>query len=201
MPDDLASAPAFDAFAMRDLSVCGYYEPINAAHEFCFTPRRPVTIGQAHISEVRRRDPESIQAADKFRNTLREYQEPEQVPIPYLAEVLRELRTRVGHSVKLYHQLQAHIKDPEEDAETALQTPGWAQRVWNWRENVNIHPWVRITSHAIVGVQLLLALAWLLVACHSFRQHQKRRARKAMLHAIDSWRVIRHHELTEFELM
>ncbi|GCC42220.1 hypothetical protein chiPu_0026453, partial [Chiloscyllium punctatum] len=60
-------------------------------HEFCFTPRRPVTIGQAHISEVRRRDLESIQAADEFRNTLREYQEPEQAPIPHLAEVLREL--------------------------------------------------------------------------------------------------------------
>ncbi|GCC48886.1 hypothetical protein chiPu_0033092, partial [Chiloscyllium punctatum] len=31
MPDDLTSAPAFDAFAMRDLSVCGYYELTNAA--------------------------------------------------------------------------------------------------------------------------------------------------------------------------
>ncbi|GCC40115.1 hypothetical protein chiPu_0024096 [Chiloscyllium punctatum] len=31
LPDDLTSAPAFDAFAMRDLSVCGYYEPTNAA--------------------------------------------------------------------------------------------------------------------------------------------------------------------------
>ncbi|GCC42232.1 hypothetical protein chiPu_0026197 [Chiloscyllium punctatum] len=78
-------------------------------HEFCFTPRRPVTIGQAHISEVRRRNPESIQTTDKFRDTLREYQEPKQAPIPHLAEVLRELRTRVGHSVKLYHQLQSHI--------------------------------------------------------------------------------------------
>ncbi|XP_072404989.1 uncharacterized protein [Chiloscyllium punctatum] len=170
-------------------------------HEFWFTPRCPVTIGQAHISEVRRREPESIQSADEFRNTLREYQEPEQAPTPHLAEVLRELRTRVGHSVKLYHQLQAHIKDLEEDAEMALQTQGWAQRVWNWGLNVNIHLWVRIISHVIVGVQLLLALAWLLVACHSCRQHKTRKARKAMLHAINSWRVIRYYELTGLELM
>ncbi|GCC42840.1 hypothetical protein chiPu_0026666 [Chiloscyllium punctatum] len=42
MPDDLTSAPAFDAFAMRDLSVCGYYEPTNAAVislYLCFSPR------------------------------------------------------------------------------------------------------------------------------------------------------------------
>ncbi|GCC44893.1 hypothetical protein chiPu_0028947 [Chiloscyllium punctatum] len=41
MPDDLASAPAFDAFAIRDLSVCGYYELINAtviSLYLCFSP-------------------------------------------------------------------------------------------------------------------------------------------------------------------
>ncbi|GCC46014.1 hypothetical protein chiPu_0030298, partial [Chiloscyllium punctatum] len=41
MPDDVTSAPAFDAFAMRDLSVCGYYEPTNAAVislYLCFSP-------------------------------------------------------------------------------------------------------------------------------------------------------------------
>ncbi|GCC45028.1 hypothetical protein chiPu_0028961, partial [Chiloscyllium punctatum] len=41
MPEDLASAPAFDAFTLRDLSVCGYYEPTNAAVislYLCFPP-------------------------------------------------------------------------------------------------------------------------------------------------------------------
>ncbi|GCC47233.1 hypothetical protein chiPu_0031334, partial [Chiloscyllium punctatum] len=41
MPDDVTSAPAFDAFAMRDLSVCGYYEPTNSAvisPYLCFSP-------------------------------------------------------------------------------------------------------------------------------------------------------------------
>ncbi|GCC42603.1 hypothetical protein chiPu_0026623 [Chiloscyllium punctatum] len=41
MPDDLTSAPAFDAFAIRDLSICGYYEPTNAAVislYLCFSP-------------------------------------------------------------------------------------------------------------------------------------------------------------------
>ncbi|GCC42305.1 hypothetical protein chiPu_0026399, partial [Chiloscyllium punctatum] len=80
-------------------------------HELCFIHRRPVTIGQAHILEVRLLEPKSVQATDEFRNTLREYQEPEQAHIPHLAEILRELRTRAGHPVKLYHQLQAHIKD------------------------------------------------------------------------------------------
>ncbi|XP_072412026.1 uncharacterized protein [Chiloscyllium punctatum] len=41
IPEDLASAPAFDAFTLRDLSVCGYYEPTNAAVislYLCFPP-------------------------------------------------------------------------------------------------------------------------------------------------------------------
>ncbi|GCC48921.1 hypothetical protein chiPu_0033002 [Chiloscyllium punctatum] len=41
MPDDVTSAPAFDAFAMRDLSICGYYEPTNSAvisPYLCFSP-------------------------------------------------------------------------------------------------------------------------------------------------------------------
>ncbi|GCC19764.1 hypothetical protein chiPu_0018518 [Chiloscyllium punctatum] len=41
MPEDLASDPAFDAFTLRDLSVCGYYEPTNAAVislYLCFPP-------------------------------------------------------------------------------------------------------------------------------------------------------------------
>ncbi|XP_043536128.1 uncharacterized protein LOC122542464 [Chiloscyllium plagiosum] len=41
MPEDLSSAPAFDAFTVRDLSVCGYYEPTNAAVVslyLCFPP-------------------------------------------------------------------------------------------------------------------------------------------------------------------
>ncbi|GCC48034.1 hypothetical protein chiPu_0032377 [Chiloscyllium punctatum] len=48
MPDDLTSAPAFYVFAMRDLSVCGYYEPTNAAVislYLCFSapPTTPLT--------------------------------------------------------------------------------------------------------------------------------------------------------------
>ncbi|GCC45839.1 hypothetical protein chiPu_0030067, partial [Chiloscyllium punctatum] len=44
MPDDLTLAPAFDAFAMRDLSICDYYEPTNAAVislYLCFSPPPP----------------------------------------------------------------------------------------------------------------------------------------------------------------
>ncbi|GCC42508.1 hypothetical protein chiPu_0026611 [Chiloscyllium punctatum] len=36
MPDDLTLAPVFDAFALRDLSVCGYYEPTNTTAEQAF---------------------------------------------------------------------------------------------------------------------------------------------------------------------
>ncbi|GCC42434.1 hypothetical protein chiPu_0026233 [Chiloscyllium punctatum] len=41
MPEDLASALAFDAFTLRDLYVCGYYEPTNVvviSLYLCFPP-------------------------------------------------------------------------------------------------------------------------------------------------------------------
>ncbi|GCC45750.1 hypothetical protein chiPu_0029843 [Chiloscyllium punctatum] len=46
MPDELTSAPAFDTFAIRDLSVCSYYEPTNAAAislYLCFPPPNHTT--------------------------------------------------------------------------------------------------------------------------------------------------------------
>uniref|UniRef100_UPI00398E5CE3 uncharacterized protein n=1 Tax=Pristiophorus japonicus TaxID=55135 RepID=UPI00398E5CE3 len=127
---------------------------------FCFTPLRPVTIGQAHITQVRRRKPEVINVTDQLHDHLQDYDEPDQVPIPHLTEVLRELRLRVGQSIKLYHQLQTKIKVLEEDIEIDLQSQSWWRKVWDWGINVNIHPWIRIISHILVGIQLILAITW-----------------------------------------
>ncbi|GCC19513.1 hypothetical protein chiPu_0018401 [Chiloscyllium punctatum] len=54
MPEDLVSAPAFDAFTLRDLSVCGYYEPTNAAViplYLCFPPA-PTTPSPTTTPEI-----------------------------------------------------------------------------------------------------------------------------------------------------
>ncbi|XP_067879622.1 uncharacterized protein [Heterodontus francisci] len=92
---------------------------------FCFTPLRPVNIGQARIIQVRRRGTKIINVTDHLHDHLQDYKEPEPVHIPHLAEVLRELRLRVGQSVKLYYQLQTKIKKLEKDTDTELQDRSW----------------------------------------------------------------------------
>ncbi|XP_078074422.1 uncharacterized protein LOC144497276 [Mustelus asterias] len=151
---------------------------------FCFTPRKPVTIGQAHITNIRNRQTIAFNATDPLKDNLRDYQEPEQAPIPHLTEVLRELRLKVGHSVRLYHRLQSHIKTLEQDTETALRSQTWVQKVWDWGLNVNIHPWVRITSHTLVVIQLILALSWGLVTCYTYRQRKRMKAHKNLVRTI-----------------
>ncbi|XP_078085583.1 uncharacterized protein LOC144504313 isoform X1 [Mustelus asterias] len=151
---------------------------------FCFTPRRPVTIGQAHITNIRNRQTVTFNATDPLKDNLKDYQEPEQAPIPHLTEVLRELRLKVGHSVRLYHQRQSHIKTLEQDTETALQSQTWAQEVWDWSLNVNIHPWIRIISHTLVVIQLILALSWGVATCSTYRQRKKTKSHKNLVRTI-----------------
>ncbi|XP_067846792.1 uncharacterized protein [Heptranchias perlo] len=148
--------------------------------EFCFTPEIPVRIGHEELVDIHQYNTTFLQVSEDTRNDVWNYINTFGYPIPPLPEHLRQLREKVQHSQQVYYTMQQRSKELRKDIE-AIKVTTWWDDLWDWGLNVQIHPWIRLISHVLVMVQLILVFILLCMACKKCKRAKAKHLAKQVV--------------------
>ncbi|XP_059838750.1 uncharacterized protein LOC132401028 [Hypanus sabinus] len=79
-------------------------------------------------------------------------------PIPHFTAQWDRVINHNEAIIKQWDELSKTIKDHADLANDILQDPPFWSKVWNWGRNVNVHPWIRIISHVVIVLLLVLMI-------------------------------------------
>ncbi|XP_067837673.1 zinc finger protein 436-like [Heptranchias perlo] len=137
--------------------------------EFSFTTEIPVRIGNEELVDIHQDNTTFLQVSEDIRNDVWNYINTFGYPIPPLPEHLRQLREKVEHSQQVYYTMEQGSKELRKDID-AIKVTMWWDDLWDWRLNGQIHPWIRLISHVLVMVQLILVFILLCMACKKWQR-------------------------------
>jgi len=135
---------------------------------FCFKPRIPARVGLIHLIDIHKRDRVDLNATDELRQNLGEYYEKYDTELRLLPEKLDQIRLRLATAHRTFTKVVQQTQEVKRQIRE-IKATNWWDNFWNWGSNIQIHPFVRLTSHVAV-ILILFTLVYLIVLTIQLRR-------------------------------